>query len=471
MEINHPSGAKGRDERTFINPNIFRAYDVRGRYPDDINEEAVYKIGQAFVNYTRAKQILVARDIRFSSENLCNSLIKGICSQGASVLDIGLCSTSCFYFAAATTGVDASLMITASHFGKNFNGLKPVFAKNVPLTRDEVKELKDAVIRKEYNTISSEARIDRKDFSQVYIDTIRSFIKNKFKPLKIVIDASNGMAGLYVEKIFSGTELETIFIFTELDGNFPNHEPNPKIPVNRQKLIEKILREEADLGIMFDGDADRVYFLNRKGEVIDPNLVSALIAEYLIKQTGKKKILVEVRTSRAVADYIKKVGGKVEVSVCWTIPIKLKMIADPEIIFGSETSGHYVFADLHKIDDGILAAITFLQAISGKSQSIDGIIDEFNKKYFIIEETNFKIDNLVKIKEILKTLEEKYEKQGGEIMKIDGLTVEFNNWWFNLRSSETEPFIRLNLEASNHKLMEEKKKELSTLITSLAKGI
>lgn len=447
-----------------INPNIFRAYDVRGVYPNEIDEKATYKIGQTFVNYIGAKKFLVARDIRLSSERLCSSLINGICSQGAGVLDIGLCSTPCFYFAVAVSGIDAGVMVTASHAGRDFNGLKMVLAKNVPLSRNEIEELRDTVLSKGYNVISSTVKIKRKDFSQVYIDTIRSFIKNKFKPLRIVIDASNGMAGLYIDKIFSGTGLETVSIFTELDGHFPNHEPNPKISANRQKLIEKILVEKADFGIMFDGDADRVYFLDRKGEVIDPNLVSALIAKYLIKQTGRKKVLVEVRTSGAVADYIKKVGGKLEVSTCWSIPMKLKMFADPKIIFGSETSGHYIFANFHKIDDGILAAVIFLQAISENSHSIGEIIDEFKKKYFIIEETNFKIENFEKGKRVLKSLEEKYKKRGGQVLKIDGLSVRFKNWWFNLRLSETEPFIRLNLEANNKKIMEGKKEELSSLI-------
>jgi phosphomannomutase len=450
-----------------INSHIFRGYDIRGKYPEEINEETIYKIGQAFADYIKAKQVLVARDIRLSSERLSNFLIKGINSQGVRVLDIGLSSTPCFYFAVATSKVDAGLMITASHLGKEFNGLKLVLGKNLPLTRDEIRELKKATINKEYNILSSEIMVEKKDFSQIYIDTIRSFIKNEFKPLKIVIDAGNGMAGLYLEKIFAETGLKLIFIFTELDGSFPNRDPNPKISTNRQKIVEKILAEKADLGVMFDSDADRAYFLDRDGEVIDPNLVSALIAEYLIKQTGKNKVLVEVRTSRAVEDYVKKLGGEVETSVCWTIPMKLKMIENPEIIFGSETSGHYIFANFYKIDDAILAAINFLQIISLKKQLIDEIIDEFKKKYFIIEETNFRIKDSQQTEEILKILEEKYKKQGGKIIKIDGLTVKFNNWWYNLRPSETEPVIRLNLEADNKKLMEEKKREISLLIESL----
>lgn len=466
MQINHPSGAKGRDERTFIDPNIFRAYDVRGKYPDEINEITVYKIGQAFAKYTKAKKILVGRDARLSSKSLSTSLIKGINSQGVSVLDIGLCSAPVFYSAVAESDVDGGLMSTASHLGKGFNGLKPVFRKSLPLSREEVASLKNLVINNEFEVISNEEKIIKQDFTQTYIEEIRKFIKTKFKPFKIVIDASNGMAGLYVKKVFAGTDLKIVPIFVEIDGNFPNHDPDPKILVNRQKLIDKIIAEKADLGIMLDGDADRVYFLDRQGEVIDPSLVSALIAQYLIEQSRKKKVLVEVRTSWAVKDFVEKIGGKVEVSLCWTIPIKLKMRKNHEIIFGSETSGHYVFADFYWTDDGILAALNFLQAISAKNESINEILSDFRGKYFIIEETNFEIENPGQANEVLKILEQNYKKQGAKIIKIDGLTVQFPNWWFNLRPSETEPLIRLNLEAKTKELMEEKKKEVSSLIES-----
>jgi len=459
---------KDKDENEIlIAPSIFHAYDIRGKYPEEINEETFYKIGQAFVKYAKAKKILVGQDIRLSSESLTASLIKGINSQGASVLDIGLCSTPCFYFAVAKSDVDGGLMCTASHLGREFNGLKPVFRGNTPLTREQVSEFKDLTINGDFKIISNEEKIIKQDFTGTYLNEIVKFIKNKFKSLKVVIDASNGMAGLYVERVFEATNLKIIPIFIEPDGSFPNHDPNPKIPANRQKLVDKIISEKANLGIMFDGDADRVYFLDRQGQVIDPSLVSALMGQYLVLQTGKKKILIEVRTSRVVKDFMEKVGGKVGVSVCWSIPIKLAMEKDNEIIFGSETSGHYVFADFYRIDSGILAALNFFQAISAKKESLDEILEDFRSKYFIIEETNFQIKNCGQAKEILKTLEEKYRKEGAEILKIDGLTVQFPEWWFNLRLSETEPLIRLNLEAKTEELMNKKKEELSSLINNL----
>jgi len=215
---------------------------------------------------------------------------------------------------------------------------------------------------------------------------------------------------------------------------------------------------------MFDGDGDRVYFFDRKSKVIDPNLVSALISQYLITGSARNKILIEVRTSQVVKEWVEAAGGKVERTVCWTIPIKLKMWQDENFIFGSETSGHYVFSDLYKTDDGTLATVTFLNAIAKRKEPVDAIIDDFRKKYFIIEETNFKISGQEKVNAILDKLGEQYKKEGGNIFRIDGLSMLFPDWWFNLRASETEPLIRLNLEAKSQKLMDEKKEEVSQSI-------
>ena len=204
-----------------MNSDIFHAYDIRGIYPQELNEEAAYKIAQALVQYTKAKQVLVGRDIRISSESLSNSIIKGINSQGAEVVDIGLCGTPCFYFAVASSGIDAGIMITASHASKEFNGFKLVFKGATPLSKEQMAEFKNIVLNGEFPVLSKEEKIIKKDFAQEYINSIRKFIKNEFKPLKIVIDASNGMAGLYIEKVFTETNLNVIPIFNEPNGNFP----------------------------------------------------------------------------------------------------------------------------------------------------------------------------------------------------------------------------------------------------------
>jgi len=282
-----------------------------------------------------------------------------------------------------------------------------------------------------------------------------------------VMDSGNGTAGLYIEKIFSNIGLEVIPIFTELDGNFPNHETNPKLPENRTKLAEKIILEKADLGFMFDGDADRMCVLDRNGDLVDYSLVMALISEYLVKNSSRKKVIHEVRTSRIVRDWVEKAGGTIGITECWTIPIKLEMKANREIVFGGETSGHFMFRDTHESDDGIFGTLTFLQAISAKKETIDEIIEEFKKKYFVLEEINFAMANMDEADKILEKFEDKYSDGGGQIVEIDGLSVVYPQWWFNLRKSQSEPLIRLNLEADSQSLFNEKKEEIIGLIQNI----
>lgn len=447
-----------------INPSIFKAYDIRGAYGVDLNEQVAYQVGRAFVFYVKTSPIIVGYDARISSPALKNSLIKGLTDQGADVIDIGLCSTPCFYYTAGEPKSGGGIMVTASHAGKEFNGFKPVFKNNVPLTREQIIELREVVLKNQFPAVAKKGSVTRQDAAAEYVKAVKSSFKEKIKPLKIIMDAGNGAAGLYFEKIFSQTDLEIIPIFAEPDGNFPNHETNPRIPENRVKLEEKILLEKADLGFMFDGDADRLYILDRCGRVIDPSLVLAIISEYLVKNSQRKKIVIEVRTSRIVRQWVERAGGSIEISVCWTIPIKLKMKLDPEIIFGGETSGHYIFPQLHNADDAILGALTFLQAISVKKESLDDIIKNFHDNYFVLEEQNFKINNPAEADKILKKLKNKYSAAAAQIMEIDGLSAIFPDWWFNLRKSETEPFIRLNLEANSQSLFDKKKEEIIELI-------
>ncbi|HLN18896.1 MAG TPA: phosphomannomutase/phosphoglucomutase [Patescibacteria group bacterium] len=448
-----------------INPGIFKAYDIRGVYPNELSEEAAYKIGQSFAKYSKAPEIMVGYDTRVSYPVLSKALIEGIIDQGVNVVDIGLTSTSCFYYSLAESGLEAGVMITASHNSKEFNGMKPMLKDATPLTKEQILELKELVMGDQISS-STKGQITTKDCTDDYVKMVRGSLKVKIKPLKVVMDAGNGMAGLYIEKIFSGIGLDLIPIYTELDGNFPNHETNPKLLENRAKLVEKILAEKANLGFMFDGDADRLCILDRQGEYIDYGLVMALLSEYLVKNSDKKKVIHEVRTSTIVRDWIERAGGTVEITECWTIPIKLKMKSDPEVVFGGETSGHYMFRETHESDDGIFGAMLFLQAISAKSQTIDEIIAAFKEKYCVLEETNFKMVDMDEAQKIIDNLKKKYSEEGATILEIDGLSVIYPDWWFNLRKSQSEPVIRLNMEANSRNLFEEKSAEVIALIKS-----
>lgn len=449
-----------------MNNDIFKAYDVRGNYPEELDEGTAYKIGWAFAHYSKEKNLIVGRDSRLSSSSLAEALINGITDQGANVVDIGLCSTPCFYFTVGNSKAGGGIMVTASHSPKKINGFKLVFSGNLSLTREQILELKEVVLEDDLLETKAKGEAIKQDAAFNYVQAVKKSIKEKIEPLKVVMDPGNGTAGLYIDKIFAGTDVKIVPIFFEPDGNFPNHETNPKITENRKKIIEKISEEKADLGFMFDGDADRMYVFDRHGEAIDPSLVLALISEYRINNSSRKKVVIEVRTSRIVRDWVEKSGGEIIVSSCWTIPIKLKMKSDPDIIFGGETSGHYIFPELYETDDGIFGALTFLQAITAKNESVDEIIRNFKKKYFVLEEQNFEMEDMNEADKILEKLKAKYSVEGAEILEIDGLSVNYADWWFNLRKSQSEPVIRLNLEANSKKLFEEKKAELIAIIAN-----
>ena len=454
-----------------MHPSIFKAYDIRGEYPNQLDEEDAFRIGAVFADYVKRcdskgkpEKMVAGRDIRLSSESIFKALIDGITSTGMNVIDIGLASSPHFNYSSAHFDSPA-MVVTASHMPKNFNGFKLAFSGNVTLTKEQLLEIKEIVLSdKKIEVSETKGRVEKIDILDDYIKEVQEFIKFPFKKLKIVMDAGNAMAGLSIEKVFKNTELEIVPLYTELDGNFPNHETNPKIEENQKDLKKKILEEKADLGFMFDGDADRFYAFDRNGGVIAPSYVSALIGRYMIKNYSGDKIIIEVRTSDVVKDLVKEVGGEILVVKPWYVMIKLALAENPDAPFGSETSGHYLFRDFYKIDDGILAALVFLQAISVEEKNIDEILNELRKKYFVIEETNFEFADQKKQENKLTEMEEYYKSKGGRIEKIDGLSVFFPDWHFNLRASETEPVLRLNMEADSESLMKEKTKELSDII-------
>lgn len=453
-----------------INESIFKAYDIRGAYPEQINEETVFRIGQAFTNYVKEKdpagapeKIVIGRDIRLSSESLSKALVDGVTSAGMNVIDIGLASSPRFNYSSAYFGIPA-MMITASHLGKNFNGIKFVFSKNVAITKEQILEIKDAVLNGKIYFSEEKGKVEKIDISDDYIGEVKKFIKIPFKKFKVVMDAGNCMAGLSLRKVFGDTELELIPLYDELDGNFPHHETNPKIEKNQVDLKEKIAEEKADIGLMFDGDADRLYAFDRNGDVISPSFVSAIVGRYMVRNYSGKKVIIEVRTSDVVKDLVGEAGGQVLVVKPWYVMIKLALAENPDAIFGSETSGHYLFQGFYKIDDAILAGLIFLQAISSEKESIDEVLARLRKKYFMIEEINFEMEDKKEGQKKLEKLEEYYRSKDGKIIKIDGLSVFFDDWHFNLRASESEPLLRLNLEARSKEVMEGKTKEISRLL-------
>jgi len=446
-----------------VDQEIFKTYDVRGVFPDQLTEEVTKLIALGFIKEFNPKSAVVGYDARLGSKPTFKYFIDTLLENGIDVIDIGFTSTPRLYFATDKYQTDAGVIITASHAPPDQTGVK--FTVNgYPPTPEQMINIRKFVQESEKyipQTGIEPGEHTEKSEEEEYVKEIRQFVKDPFKPFKVVIDCGNSVNGPIARKVFDGLGFgEITYLFEDIDGNFPNHGVNPKLKKNRIPLEKKVKEVGADIGIIWDGDSDRVYLIDHKGEVISPHFVSALIGEYLIPRSEGDKMTVEVRTSKVVKDLVEKVGGEVMTIPAWHTEIKYAMEKDPQIVFGSETSGHYVFRDFYSVDDGVLTALVFIAAISVKDKSLTEILDDFKTRYFVTEETNYSIpDNA---EEIYKVLDKKYPE--AEKLWIDGVTITYSDWRFNLRASQTEPVIRLNLSASSQKLLDDKVKEVTDVI-------
>ena len=415
---------------------IFKAYDIRGIYGEQLNEDTAYKIGRAFVVYIGSK-IVVARDNRLSSDPLFEALARGINDQGGDVYDIGLSTSPMFYYAVSNLDCDGGIIITASHNPSNYNGFKMVRSDAMPLSgEDGIDQIKKLV--EENNFVSADkGSIYKKDITSDYIN---SFDIKKHN-LRVVVDTANSVSGLIVREMLKGVQL--FHMYSELDGSFPNHEPNPLKEENIKDLREKVLEYNADIGISFDGDGDRVFFIDENGELVSSDLIIALIAKLI-----DKKVLYDIRCSNIIKETARE-------SVMYRVGhsfIKQKM-KDDDIFFGGEYSGHYYLKQRSSYYESPYFVIYKLfEAMEDKKLS--ELIAPF-RKYYHSGELNFEVkDKQLVIEEI----EKKYSQ--GRITKIDGIRIDFGDWWFLLRGSNTEPVLRLIIEAKSKELLEDKIKEL-----------
>jgi len=443
-----------------INPQIFRAYDIRGIYPKELDERAAYLIGRAFVKFFKKPRlkIVVGRDNRLSSPSLFKALTKGIIDQGADVIDIGLSTTPMHYFTVAHFKFDGGVMITASHNPPQYNGFKFVREKAIPISeKTGLKEIKKLTTRPG-NVITRPGRVVKKEVLKDYIEfNLKDFHLKKIKPLKIVIDTANAVPGILVPKIFKKTNCKIYYLFAKLDGSFPNHLPSPHEEKNLKSLKKEVLRKKADLGIAFDGDGDRVIFVDEKGKMIPGDLITALLASLILKENPGEKVLCDVRSSNIVRDVVKEMGGIPVIGRIGHSFIKERMRRE-NIIFQGELNGHYYLRTHYFCEAPFFVIFKILEEISRNRKSISELVKPF-QKYSHSGEINFKVKNK---KKVFKTLEDKF--RGGEILKIDGLRIDFPNWWFNVRPSHTEPLLRLVVEARTKKLMEQKIKEIKSII-------
>ena len=447
-----------------INPNIFKAYDVRGLYPGEINEGAARDIGRAFVAYLGARRIAVSRDMRVSSPALAAAFIDGARAQGADVVDYGLCGTDMLYYAVARDGVDGGAQITASHNPKAYNGIKMVRKEAFPLSGDAgIGQIRDMIAG---GTIPAPAgkpgAIETRDLLGPYVDKVLSFIDPRIiKPFNVVLDAGSGMAGVVAPKLFDRLPCKTTRLCFEVDGTFPNHEANPLIEENRVDITERVIKERADIGIAWDGDADRCFFIDGDGEFIAGDFITALLAEAALAKSPGSKIVYDVRASYAVKDIVSQHGGTALMNRVGHAFIKRRM-REEDAVFGGEVTGHYYFRDFYYADNGFIPALLILELMSRKNQTLRDLLAPLRAKYFISGEINTKVADISLVGARLKALAAHY--RDGNTYELDGFSAEYPDWHFNVRGSNTEPMLRLNLEAKTPALMEQKRDEVLALI-------
>ncbi|MBL7150341.1 phosphomannomutase/phosphoglucomutase [Candidatus Microgenomates bacterium] len=448
-----------------ISPNIFRDYDVRAVIPDELDREGAIRIGQILVELFNPKIVAVGHDMRITTDDIAGGLTEGILKQGVDVVDLGLICTDMAYFAAGKYGYDLALSVSASHNPSEYNGFKLVKKGAIAVSGDSgVYDIRDfAISNKKIEPAQKRGKLTKRDISDDYVNHCLPFADLKsIKPFKVVIDAGNAMAGYIIPMFEPFLPIKVIHLYFELDGNFPNHIPNPLIPKNTEDLRKKVLEEKADLGIAFDGDADRIYFIDEKGEFVNGTITTAMLAERLLKKNPDETILYNAVTGRVVPETIKKSGGKpIRVRVGHTL-IKEAM-RKYNALFAGEHSAHYFYRKHYYAESAFITMLIILELISDRNLSLSKIAAEFDK-YPSIPETNFEVGDKMKA---MKAVEKTYQGRAEKIDWLDGVSIWFKNYWVNIRPSNTQPLLRLNIEADNQKILEEKKQEFISLITNL----
>jgi phosphomannomutase len=451
---------------TTLNPDIFKAYDIRGVYPDEVNEDAARAIGAAFVVYLKARRIAVGRDMRLSSPSLANAFIDGATSHGADVVDYGMIPTDTLYYAVARDRHDGGVQITASHNPKQYNGMKLVRAEAFPLSGDAgIGDIRDMIAQDRLPpAAATRGAVTSGTIVEAYVDHVMSFIDTRIvRPFNVVLDAGSGMGGLIAPKLFDRLPCRTTRLCFDIDGRFPRHEANPLIEENRRDITERVLAEKADIGIAWDGDADRCFFIDGSGEFVPGDFVTALLAEaFLLKHPGAT-IIYDLRASYAVKDTVEKYGGKALMNRVGHAFFKRRM-RETNAIFGGEVTGHYYFRDNFYADNGFIPALLMLELMSKKAQSLHQLLAPLRAKYFISGEINTKLPHMEAVPSKLREIAARYSD--GRQYELDGISVEYPDWHFNVRPSNTEPLLRLNLEAKTKELMEKKRDEVVALIRS-----
>jgi len=465
----YPGGggkAHGRYDRRVLDPKVFKAYDVRGIYGDELDEEGAYAIGRAYAAQFEPKRIAVGRDMRVSALSMSSAVMSGVAESGAEVLDLGMVGTEMVYFAVGSLGLDGGIAVTASHNPKQYTGMKIVREGALPVGGESgLLDIRDRAVELVENRGQTpveglKERIQSYDIWPAYVDRVLSFVDvEEIKPLRVVIDAANGMGGAMLPPVLERLPIEAVRCYFDPDGTFPNHEPNPLLPENREFIVQKTLEERADLGVAFDGDADRCFFVDDTGEFVPGDFATALLAESILEKEPGAKIIYDVRASWAVPETIERAGGIPVKSRVGHAFIKLVM-RQKDAAFGGEVSGHYYFRDFSQADSGVIPFLLMLELMSKKGQRLSEILRPFRERYFITGELNTPVAD---VNDVLQRLEQRYAQEG-TVSHLDGVSVDADGWHMNVRPSNTEPLLRLNLEARTKEQMELKRDEVLTEI-------
>ena len=447
-----------------VNTSIFKAYDVRGTYPDELNESVFHDIGRAFVTYVKARRIGLGRDMRLSSPSLTAAFLDGARTQGADIVDFGLIGTDMLYYGVASADLDGGAQITASHNPKQYNGAKLVRQGAFPLSGDAgISDIREMLVR---NAIPPPDRargnVTAVDILPGYVEHVMAFIEpSLIVPFKVVLDAGNGVAGIMAPPLFDRLPCRTTRLCFEVDGTFPNHEANPLIEQNRAHIVDRVLTERADIGIAWDGDADRCFFIDDAGEFISGDFVTALLAEAFLLKHSNATIIYDLRASYAVKDTVAKYGGRALMNRVGHAFFKRRM-REEGAIFGGEVTGHYYFRENFYADNGFIPALLMLELMSKKGQSLHDLLEPLRERYFISGEINTTVASMDAVQTKLDIIADRY--RDGHVYTMDGVSVEYPDWHFNVRPSNTEPLLRLNLEGRTFERMEEKRGEVLELI-------
>ncbi len=441
----------------------FKAYDIRGKVPSELNGELAYKIGVAFSKFINAEKVVVGRDIRKSSEAISEALIKGLNDAGVNVIDIGLCGTEMVYFSTPYYNADGGIMITASHNPPEYNGMKFVRKNSVPVGYDSgLNVVEKMILEDDVDPWGPHdpGKIEHVDVMPHFIHNLKKFYDaDKIKPLTVVVNAGNGCAGLSLDAIEPELPIKMIKIYNEPDSNFPHGVPNPLLIENRNATIDAVLNNKANLGVAWDGDYDRCFFFDEKGNFIEGYYIVGLLAKSILKKNPGENIVHDPRLVWNTLEVVKKAGGNAVESVSGHAFIKQKM-REVNAIYGGEMSAHHYFRENAYSDSGMIPFLLIMQLMSEENKKLSQLVEEMIERYPCSGEINSTISDPVKK---IKEVEAKYSD--GKIDHVDGLSVEYPNWRFNLRMSNTEPILRLNVESREDiKLMEEKTKELLEVI-------